>query len=178
MIQGRDFPEVQPEAPPELEGTWVKRRFSPLFGFRSTTVTYDRHKRLAGETKPPFRKMLALTLSAVTSFSNVPLRLISLIALFGILVLTAIAIWVLWARIVSHLGVPGWASVLLPVLFIGFLNLLAIGVLGEYMAHIFDEVKGRPRYIIADMKNLRSSETSEPGTSAPHENLVARTARV
>ena len=160
------------------EANLFLRGIVTLVGFRSTTVTYDRHKRLAGETKYPFRKMLALTLSAVTSFSNVPLRLISLIALLGILVLTAIAIWVLWARIVSHLGVPGWASVLLPVLFIGFLNLLAIGVLGEYMAHIFDEVKGRPRYIIADMKNLRPSETSEPGTSAPNENLVARAARV
>ena len=160
------------------EANLFLRGIVTLVGFRSTAVTYDRHKRLAGETKYPFRKMLALTLSAVTSFSNVPLRLISLIALLGILVLTAIAIWVLWARIVSHLGVPGWASVLLPVLFIGFLNLLAIGVLGEYMAHIFDEVKGRPRYIIADMKNLRPSETSEPGTSVPNENLVARPARV
>jgi polyisoprenyl-phosphate glycosyltransferase len=159
------------------EANLFLRGIVTLVGFRSTTVMYDRSKRLAGETKYPLRKMLALTLSAITSFSSVPLRLISLTALFGIMVLTGVALWVLWARIFTNLGVPGWASVLLPVLFIGFLNLLAIGVVGEYMAHIFDEVKARPRYIIADMKNLWISKKGEPWTRASTEDLGGREAR-
>jgi len=159
------------------EANLFLRGIVTLVGFRSTTVMYDRHKRLAGETKYPLRKMLALTLSAITSFSSVPLRLISLTAMLGILILVAVALWVIWARIFTNLGVPGWASILLPVLFIGFLNLLAIGVLGEYMAHIFDEVKARPRYIVADTKNLWVSKRGEPGTPISAEDFVGREVR-
>jgi glycosyltransferase involved in cell wall biosynthesis len=124
-----------------------------LIGFRSAVVEYDRGK-LAGESKYPLRKMVALSISAVTSFSNVPLRLITLVAWAGMCVLAGMGGWVLWIRAFTNEGVPGWASIMLPVLFIGFLNLLAMGILGEYIARIFDEVKGRPRYVIADGRNV------------------------
>lgn len=133
-----------------------------LIGFPTTTVTYDRGKRVAGETKYPLRKMLALTLWAVTSFSNVPLRLITMTALFGIVILGVTFAWVMWARVFTDRGAPGWASILLPMLFIGCLNLLAIGVVGEYMARIFDEVKFRPRYLIAATRNLPASGENSP----------------
>ena len=125
-----------------------------LIGFRSALVEYDRGQRLAGESKYPLRKMVALTVSAVTSFSNVPLRLISLVAWAGMCVLAGLGGWVLWIRMFTNEGVPGWASIMLPVLFIGCLNLLAMGILGEYIARIFDEVKARPRYIIAEGRNV------------------------
>jgi len=125
-----------------------------LIGFRTTTVTYDRGKRFAGETKYPLKKMLALSLSAVTSFSNVPLRLITMTALFGMVILGMTFSWVMWARLFTDRGVPGWASILLPMLFIGCLNMLAVGVVGEYLARIFEEVKFRPRYLIAATLNL------------------------
>jgi glycosyltransferase involved in cell wall biosynthesis len=125
-----------------------------LIGFRSAVVEYDRGKRLAGESKYPLHKMVALSISAVTSFSNVPLRLISLVAWAGMCVSGSLGAWVLWVHLFTNEGIPGWASVLLPVLFIGCLNLLAVGILGEYIARIFDEVKARPRYVIAEGRNL------------------------
>ena len=125
-----------------------------LIGFRSASVEYDRGRRQAGESKYPLRQMVALTVSAVTGFSNVPLRLISLVAWAGMGVLTGLGGWVLWVRMFTNEGVPGWASIMLPVLFIGCLNLLAMGILGEYIARIFDEVKARPRYVIAEGRNV------------------------
>ncbi len=143
-----------------------------LIGFPRTTVTYDRHPRLAGETKYPLRKMLGLTFSAITSFSNVPLRLITLTALAGIVLLMMIALWVLWARIFTDWSIPGWASILLPILFIGCLNLLAIGIVGEYMARIFDEVKARPRYLIAARRNLEVRPENMPWNNVVERSFV------
>jgi glycosyltransferase involved in cell wall biosynthesis len=137
------------------------RGIVPLLGFPSAVVTYDRGNRLAGETKYPFRKMLALSLSAITAFSNTPLRLITLTALAGIGVIFLVSAWVIWIRLFTTRGVPGWTSILLPMLFIGLLNLLAIGVVGEYLARIFDEVKARPRYLVATTVNLSAQEQSQ-----------------
>ena len=130
------------------------RGIVPLTGFPTTTVVYNRGTRVAGETKYPLRKMLALSVSAVTSFSNAPLRLITLVAMFGMVVLIGISVWVAWVRLFTDRAVPGWTSILLPMLLIGSLNLLAIGIVGEHLARIFEEVKSRPRYLIADTRNL------------------------
>jgi glycosyltransferase involved in cell wall biosynthesis len=138
-----------------------------LIGFPTTTVVYDRGLRFAGETKYPFRKMLALSVSAITSFSNVPLRLITMTALWGIVVLIGISVWVAWARLFTNRGAPGWASILLPMLLIGSLNLLAIGIVGEYLARIFDEVKARPRFLIAETRNLADLR---PGAKSVHQS--------
>lgn len=133
------------------------RGMVPLIGFPSTSVTYDRTARTAGESKYPFRKMLALSIAAVTSFSNVPLRLITLTALLGIAVVFVFSAWVIWTKLFTNLDVPGWASIVLPTMFVGCLNLLAIGVVGEYMARIFEEIKARPRYVVSHMVNVRST---------------------
>lgn len=130
------------------------RGIVPLIGFATTQVFYDRVDRIAGETKYPFRKMLALSITAIASFSTAPLRLITATALGGFLVLVGITVWALWIRLFTNRGLPGWASVLLPLLFIGCLNMLALGVLGEYVARIFDEIKARPRYLVAETRNL------------------------
>jgi len=136
------------------EGSLFLRGIVPLVGYPSTSVYFDRAERFAGETKYPLRKMIELSLSAITSFSSTPLRLITLAAAFGVFASFAISIWVVLTRIFLKTTVPGWASIILPILFIGSLNLLATGVIGEYLARVFDEVKARPRYLIGSVLNL------------------------
>jgi glycosyltransferase involved in cell wall biosynthesis len=124
------------------------RGIVPLVGFSSAIVEYDRRARFAGESKYPLKKMLALSLNAITSFSVLPLRLISI---FGLLVSAAslvVTIWALCAALFSKAAVPGWASTVLPIYFLGGIQLLAIGIIGEYTGKIYMEVKRRPRYII------------------------------
>jgi glycosyltransferase involved in cell wall biosynthesis len=135
------------------------RGIVPLIGFPSTSVYFDRSSRLAGETKYPLRKMIELSLAAITSFSTTPLRLITFAAAFGIFASVCVAIWALSLRILLKIAIPGWTSIVLPSLFIGSLNLLASGVIGEYLARIFDEVKARPRYTIASVVNLGGTRT-------------------
>ena len=130
------------------------RGIIPLIGFPSTSVYFDRAERFAGETKYPLRKMIELSVAAITAFSATPLRLITFTAAFGIFSSICIALWVVVTRITMKTAVPGWASIVLPNLFIGSLNLLASGVIGEYLARIFDEVKDRPRYLVASVVNL------------------------
>lgn len=120
----------------------------PQLGFDSAVVHYDRAERLAGVTKYPLRKMLAFALEGVTSFSVVPLRAITFLGL-GVSVLSfAGGVWTLWERLVNHEGIPGWASTLVPMFFLGGIQLLSLGVIGEYVAKTYMESKGRPRYII------------------------------
>jgi glycosyltransferase involved in cell wall biosynthesis len=156
------------------EGSLFLRGIVPLVGFPSTSVYFDRAERFAGETKYPLRKMIELSLSAITSFSSTPLRLITLTAAFGVFASFAIGVWVLATRIVFNTAIPGWTSILLPILFIGSLNLLASGVIGEYLARVFVEVKARPRYLVASVVNLgagrpgavRSGQSSHAGVAS------------
>jgi polyisoprenyl-phosphate glycosyltransferase len=120
----------------------------PQLGFNSAVVYYDRAERLAGETKYPLKKMLAFALEGVTSFSTAPLRAITLFGLCVSVVSFAGGIWTLWERLVNHAGVPGWASTLVPLFFLGGIQLLSLGVIGEYVAKTYIESKGRPRYFI------------------------------
>ena len=124
------------------------RGIVPQLGFNSATVYFDRSERLAGESKYPFNKMLAFALEGVTSFSVAPLRAITVFGLGVSLLSLAGGCWVLWERLVNHLGVPGWASTMVPMFFLGGVQLLSLGVIGEYVAKIYMESKGRPRYII------------------------------
>jgi len=127
------------------------RGLVPLIGFNATTLYYDRAQRFAGETKYPLRKMLLLALDGVTSFSVVPLRIISLLGGAVFLLSLVLTLWVLWVRLFTDHAVPGWASSVLPMYFLGGVQLLSIGVLGEYTAKMYMEVKHRPRYFIADI---------------------------
>ncbi len=126
------------------------RGIVPLLGFKSTTVFYDRAERFAGESKYPLRKMLVLAFDGITSFTAFPLRLISIM---GVLVSLASAVmigWVLWVKLFTSEALPGWASSVIPIYFLGGLQLLSIGVLGEYVAKIYAETKRRPRYFIEE----------------------------
>ncbi len=124
------------------------RGIVPLVGFRSAIVTYERLERFAGSTKYPFTRMLALALDAVTSFSVVPLRLITLIGFVVFSLSALMALWTLWARLFTDQAVPGWTSTTLPIYVLGGLQILCLGIIGEYLGKLYQETKNRPRYII------------------------------
>ncbi|SMO36798.1 glycosyltransferase family 2 protein [Solitalea koreensis] len=125
------------------------RGLFPLMGFKSSLVYYDRQERMAGETKYPLNKMLQLATNGITSFSNFPLKLITY-AGFGIFVVTfVISLWVLFEKFFGY-TVPGWASITLPIYFLGGIQLLALGIIGEYLGKIYLETKNRPRFHIEE----------------------------
>jgi hypothetical protein len=124
------------------------RGIVPQLGFDSAVVHYDRAERFAGETKYPLKKMLAFALEGVTSFSVAPLRAITLFGLCVAVLSFAGGIWAMWERVVNDVGVPGWASTLVPMFFLGGIQLLSLGVIGEYVAKTYMETKARPRFII------------------------------
>jgi glycosyltransferase involved in cell wall biosynthesis len=127
------------------------RGMVPLVGYKSTIVKYNRSIRFAGVSKYPLRKMIALALDAVTSFSVIPLRLITLIG-FTVFALSGIVIgWTLWIRFLTTRAVPGWASTTLPIYLLGGIQILCVGIIGEYLGKLYQEAKSRPRYIIEKM---------------------------
>ena len=125
------------------------RGMVPLVGFKSTSVTYERHERIAGESHYPLSKMLALAFDGITSLSVKPIRMITG---FGILVAAVSFIGVLWAVLEALLGdaISGWASMTCIICFVSGVQLICIGVIGEYIGKIYMETKARPRYIISD----------------------------
>lgn len=124
------------------------RGIVPLIGYKTATVTYDRAERFAGESKYPLRKMIAFAIDGITSFSVVPLRLITLMGLIVSLFSFAMTLYVVHGRLFMGTVIPGWASSVIPVYFLGGIQLLSIGVVGEYIAKIYTETKRRPRYFI------------------------------
>ena len=125
------------------------RGMFPLVGFKSTSVYYERHERLAGKSHYPLSKMLSLAFEGITSLSVKPLHIITGLGC-GIALLSFIG--VLWSVVEALLGmtVTGWASMTCIICFIGGVQLICLGVLGEYIGKIYLEVKGRPRYIISE----------------------------
>lgn len=125
------------------------RGIIPLVGFKSTTVEYERKERIAGDSKYPLRKMTSLALDGITSLSVKPLRLIMG---FGAIVALISFIGVIWALITALCGnsVPGWASMTCIVCFVSGVQLLSLGIIGEYVGKIYMETKQRPRYIISE----------------------------
>ena len=130
------------------ESNLFLRGIVPLIGFSSATVAYERGERLAGVSKYPLRKMLGFALEGITSFSTVPLRLITVLGFLVSAFSFAMILWVLYGHLVHGALVPGWASSVVPIYFLGGIQLLCIGILGEYVAKIYVETKRRPRFII------------------------------
>ncbi len=131
-------------------------------GFKQTGITYVRQERFAGETKYPLRKMLKFAFDGITSFSFMPLQMATYLG-FGVSALSFLAIcWVLVEALVFHETVQGWSSLMVAVLFLGGIQLLTIGLIGEYVGRIYDEVKGRPLYLIRE-------EIGSPAASQPQE---------
>ena len=125
------------------------RGMVPLVGFKSTSVYYERHERLAGESHYPLKKMVTLAFDGITSLSVKPIRIITTC---GLLMSIISFIGILWAVIAVLCGqtVAGWASTACLICFIGGIQSMFLGVIGEYVGKIYMEVKARPRYIISD----------------------------
>jgi len=125
------------------------RGMVPLVGFKSTSVSYSRAERIAGESHYPLKKMIALAVDGITSLSVKPLRLIMG---FGIFVAIVSFIGVIWALITALLGhsVSGWASMTCIICFVSGVQLICLGIIGEYIGKIYMESKQRPRYIISE----------------------------
>lgn len=124
------------------------RGMFPLVGFQSTSVYYERNERMAGESHYPLTKMLALAFDGITSLSVKPIRLITSI---GFVIALISFIGVIWGVIRAFTGntVPGWASMTCIICFLSGVQLIALGVIGEYIGKVYMEVKQRPRYIIS-----------------------------
>jgi len=132
------------EYEPYLRGiiSWV--------GFRQIGVEYERDKRAAGETKYPLKKMLALAISGITSFSAKPLRCVSLLGLITLCLAFLTLVYILYMRFFTNSWLIGWTAIMFSILFLGSIQLIAIGVIGEYISKIHFQVKNRPNYIKLD----------------------------
>jgi glycosyltransferase involved in cell wall biosynthesis len=124
------------------------RGIVPLIGFKSEIVHYDRADRYAGESKYPLSRMISLALDGITSFSTVPLRIITGA---GFVIFTGsmlVSLWALWISLFTNRAIPGWTSVVLPMYFLGGIQIFCLGVLGEYLGKTYIEVKARPRFMV------------------------------
>jgi len=126
------------------------RGLIPKLGFPSARVFYDRQARAAGKSKYHVTKMLSLAFEGLSSLSPMPLRVITIWAFLFSCVSFTLGIWALIVRLFSNQALPGWASIVLPIYFLGGIQLLALGIIGEYLAKTYLESKRRPRFIIED----------------------------
>ncbi|MCW0375724.1 putative glycosyltransferase YkoT [Xanthomonas sacchari] len=124
------------------------RGIIPQLGFSTDVVYYERSERVAGESKYPLGKMLSLAWNGLTSFSSLPLRWITLLGVVISLVSFGFGLWALCVGLFSSRVLPGWASTVIPMYFIGGIQLLSLGVIGEYVSKIYTESKRRPRFVI------------------------------
>ncbi len=125
------------------------RGMIPLVGFKSSSVYYERKERIAGESHYPLRKMIGLALDGVTSLSVKPLRMISSIGIFMAIVSIAGLIWAVTAKLTGNTS-TGWASIVASICLLSSIQLICLGIIGEYIGKIYMEVKNRPRYIISE----------------------------
>jgi glycosyltransferase involved in cell wall biosynthesis len=115
-------------------------------GFKTATVEFERAERFAGESKYPLNKMLSLAWQGITSFTAYPLRLITGVGAVVSLGSLAMTLWAFVVRIFTDQALPGWASVVIPMYFLGGVQLLGLGIIGEYLAKVYESSKQRPRF--------------------------------
>ncbi len=145
------------------------RGLIPQLGYASTTVAYERHERFAGETKYPLRKMLALAWQGVSSFSTAPLRTITALGMLVSLFSIGMGLWALGVRIFTDAAVPGWASIVIPLFLISGVQLLSLGIIGEYLAKVFIETKHRPLYFLDQVLVPKQTTFVPPPAKLPVE---------
>ena len=119
-------------------------------GYKQTSVSYERHGRNAGTTGYTYRKMIHLALDAITSFSNLPLRLATISGFVCALIGFLLILYTLYSRFILQVYEPGWSSLMITIVFLGGIQLMGIGIIGEYISRINDNVKNRPLYLIAE----------------------------
>jgi dolichol-phosphate mannosyltransferase len=125
-------------------------------GFNQTYIEYEREERQAGSTSYTWRKMLRFALDGITSFSNFPLKMATISGFAMSFVSFLLMLYALYSRFILKVYEPGWTSLMLSVLFIGGIQLVSIGIIGEYIGRISNNVKQRPLYLIKDSSNKES----------------------
>jgi len=121
------------------------RGLFPLINLKLKTISYSQGIRRFGQSKYSFRKMVSLALKGITSFSSTPIRIITILGIFFFVVTMILSIHVLYVYLIGR-TVPGWASITLPMYFLGGIQLLSLGIIGEYISNIYKETKRRPMY--------------------------------
>ena len=135
------------------------RGMVPTIGYPSTCVYYDRNERFAGKSKYPLKKMLSFAFDGITSFSVTPIRLIATMGAIACVIAIIMAIYTLVEKISGNTS-AGWASMMLSIWFIGGVQLLSLGLIGEYIGKVYKEIKRRPRYIVEAYINNQNKFTS------------------
>ena len=129
------------------------RGMFPLVGFKSSIVYYTRNERIAGESHYPIKKMISLALNGITSLSIKPIRIITILGIISSIICFCFIIWAFICYLIGK-TVAGWASMTSIICFFSSVQLIGIGVIGEYIAKIYMETKHRPRYIISERINI------------------------
>jgi dolichol-phosphate mannosyltransferase len=165
-LDAGDFRLMSRRAVNALQSIRERNRFirglACWIGFPQTSVTFVRDVRQAGETKYPLRKMLRFALNGLLSFSLIPLQLASYLG-FAISCLSFFYIaYAVGLKLFTDHLVWGWTSVMVAVLFLGGVQLVSLGIIGEYIGRIYDEVKQRPLYIVDEAKGFQPHETQRP----------------
>ena len=135
------------------------RGMSSWIGFRQTGVSYERDVRRAGDTKYPTRKMIRFAVDAITSFSTTPLRIVGGVGFALVVFFVGYLGYTIYRRFFTDATVPGWTTVIVLLLLIGGAQLIALGVIGQYIARIYDESKRRPLYVVSEVVG------GEPGSA-------------
>lgn len=147
-------------------------------GFRQTAVYYDRSARFAGDTHYPLHRMLRFAMDGIVSFSTLPLRVATFLGVMSGIVALGVALWVLFVVLTGVQAVPGWATLMIAVSLSSSAQLLMIGILGEYLGRVYDEVKRRPLYLVDRLQGFDLERAAPVGaqpvgpepasSSAPH----------
>lgn len=145
------------------ERTRFLRGLVPWIGFRQVEVPFEAPERFAGETQYTLRKMSHFALDGILSLSATPLRLATVMGLFVMAVGFLYGIYVVWTALVNPHSQPGWASIILLILWLGGMQIFCMGIIGEYLARVFEEVKGRPLYLVAESLGRKVESVDEAG---------------
>jgi len=154
-----------------LRGSRERHRFIrglvSWVGYRQTGIEYDRAERFSGESKYPISKMLKFAIDGITAFSEIPLRLATWFGFIVSAVAFVVGIFEIGLRIFTGYNLPGYTSTIFAILFLGGVQLITIGILGEYVGRVYDEIKGRPLYLVAETvgSGLASPADSLPSTA-------------
>jgi glycosyltransferase involved in cell wall biosynthesis len=150
------------EALREYEETHLfLRGLIPQLGFKSAIVEFERAERFAGVSKYPLSKMLSLAWQGITSFTAYPLRLITGIGALISVGSLAMAIWAFVIKVFTDRALPGWASVVIPMYFLGGVQLLSLGVIGEYLAKVYESTKKRPRFLVEEVRGSQFNQIDQ-----------------
>ena len=129
------------------------RGLFPILGFKTTTVNHEVRERFAGKSKYSIKKMLMFALEGITSFSIMPIRIITFVGILSLLFCVLMMFYVFYVAVFTDKAIQGWASTVIPLYLIGSIQIISLGIIGEYIGRTYMESKKRPKYIIEKITN-------------------------